>query len=185
MSQSDEEVLTHEMANIRKEMESVQKRREELLHRKDALERNLRLREAEIEVLKLKNSSIAIVKEQEIDNYHKQLKSLRQELEAERKKVSPLQEEFQKKEEEMEEKKMVIKHLTEARDEANSELEREREKAEQKSKELTLAAAPHAVRYIYHRFWNCCCIVALITLLWFILAVFFVYGNFFGLFQGE
>ena len=133
-----------EVAEIREEIESGQRRIKTLLREKDALERDLKLREAEIEVLRLKNLGIATAKEQEIAHYQKQLESIRQELKTERKNISPLQEELQRKRVEVAEKMKDIQYLTEARDKANCELEREREKAEQKSKELAAAAISHA-----------------------------------------
>ena len=127
VSQKEKDTLACKMANIKKEMESAQRRGKELLREKNALEKDLREREAEIEGLKLKNSSITAVKEEEITNYHKQLESIRKKLEKEEKEVSSLQEELRKKSIKVAEKKRDIKHLTEARDRANSELERERE----------------------------------------------------------
>ena len=144
VSEQKRETLLHEMTDIKEQVESAQRRIDKLLQKKHALERDLRLRETEIEILRLKNSSNASVKEQEIANCQKQLESIRQELEAEKRKISPLQEELQRKTVEVAEKMKDIQHLTEARDRANSELEREREKAEQKSKELTAAAISHA-----------------------------------------
>ena len=143
-SQKEKEALTHKMAEIREEIESGQRRIKTLLQEKDALERDLKVREVEIEVLRLKNLGIATAKEQEIAHYQKQLESIRQELEAERKNVSPLQEELQRKRVEVAEKMKDIQYLTEARDKANCEVEREREKTEQKSKELAAAAMFHA-----------------------------------------
>ena len=143
-SQKEKEALTHKMAEIREEIESGQRRIKALLQEKDALERDLKVREAEIEVLRLKNLGIATAKEQEIAHYEKQLESIRQELEAERKNVSPLWEELQRKRVEVAEKMKDIQYLTEARDRANCELEREREKTEQKSKELAAAVISHA-----------------------------------------
>ena len=143
LSQKQKEALTHKMAEIREEIESGQRRIKALLREKDALERDLKVREAEIEVLRLKNLGIATAKE-DIAHYQKQLESIRQELEAERKNVSPLREELQRKRVEVAEKMKDIQYLTEARDKANCELEREREKTEQKSKELAAAAMFHA-----------------------------------------
>ena len=139
------EALTLEMSKIIEELESTQMRIRKLLQEKDTLKKKVRLRGAEIALLELKNSSIVSVKEEEIANYQKQLKSIRQELEEEKKKISPLQEELQRKRVEVAEKMKDIQYLTEARDRANSELEREREKTEQKSKELAAAAISHAV----------------------------------------
>ena len=145
-SQQKKGALAHEIAEIRKEMESACRRCEGLVQEKDALERDLRLREVDNEVLRLKNSITVTAKEQEIGNYKKQLESYMQELEAEKKKVSPLQEELQKKGIELAKKMRDIQYLTEARDIANVELDREREKAEQKSRELTFAATSYAAR---------------------------------------
>ena len=144
LSQKEKEALTHKVVEIREEIESGQRRIKALLQEKDALEGDLKMREVEIEVLTLKNLSIATAKEQEIAHYQKQLESIRQELEAERKNVSPLREELQRKRVEVAEKMKDIQYLTEARDKANCELEREREKTEQKSKELAAAAMFHA-----------------------------------------
>ena len=124
LSQQKREALTQEMTDIREEIESAQRRVEELLQEKDGLEKELRLKQTEIEVLRLKNSSIASIKEQEIANFQKQLETVRQELEEEKKKLSPLQVEVQRKRVEVAEKMKDIQYLTEARDRANSELER-------------------------------------------------------------
>ena len=140
VSQQKSIALTHAMAEIREEMKSAQRRIEQLLKEKYALERDLKLSEAEIDVLKLKNSSIVTIKELEIAEYQKQVESVRQELEVERKRVCPLQEELQRKRAEVAEKMKDIQYLTEARDRANYELEKERQKAEEKSIQLTVAA---------------------------------------------
>ena len=146
VSQQKKEDLTHEMTEIREEIEGAWRRIEELLQEKNTLESDLRRREVDNENLKLKNSSLVTAKEVEAANYQKQLESIRQELEAEKKKVSFLQEELQRKRVELAEKMKDIQYLTEARDRANFESERERDKAEQKSKELTAAAISHAAR---------------------------------------
>ena len=159
-SQKKKEALTHKMAQTREEIESGQRRIRKLLQEKDDLENELKRREAAIKVLKRKNSSIAASKEHEVVRYQKQLESIRQELEAERKAMYRLQEEFQRKRVEVAEKMKDIQYLTEARDRANCELEREREKAEQKSKELTAAAASHTAHTVQLQVCGTCNLMA-------------------------
>lgn len=145
VSQQARETLTHEMAEIRVRMESAQMRIEKLQLQKDALERDLKVREAEIVALQLTTSSMVTAREYEIAEHKKQLKTVKQELEAEKRKISPLQEELQRKREELAEKSVEIRLLREARDSANSQVKRQRELADMKSRELASAATSHAI----------------------------------------
>ena len=142
LSQQKRETLIHEMAEIREEIERVQKKIEALLHERGSLEGDIRTKEVEIEILRLKNSSIVTAKEQEHADYQKQLESLRQDLAAEKRRISFLQTELQKKAMEVAEKMKDIQYLTEARERANFELEKERDRAKMKSE---LAARNPAV----------------------------------------
>ena len=151
-SQLERKMLEYKMTEIRKGMESTQNKIDVLLQEKSELEQILKQRETELEVLKLKLSTmrekerhLITTKEQEVAQYRKQLDSVKQELEAERKKMTPLQEELQRKTAELTEKSIEIRFLKEARDSANSQLKMEKERAELKSKELTAAAISHAV----------------------------------------
>ena len=148
-SQLEKEMLTYQMTEIRKGMETAQSRIDELLQEKDELEQLLKRKEVEIEVLKLtmreKEHYLITAKEQEVTHYHKQLESVKQQLETERKGMTPLQEELQRKTAELTEKSVEIRFLREARDSANSQLKMEKERAEMKSKELTAATISHAV----------------------------------------
>lgn len=145
VSQQARETLTHEMAEIRVRMESAQMRIEKLQLQKDALERDLKVREAEIVALQLTNSSMVTAREYEIAEHKKQLKTVKQELEAEKRKISPLQEELQRKREELAEKSVEIRLLREGRDSANSQVKMQRELADMKSRELASAATSHAI----------------------------------------
>ena len=68
------------------------------------------MKEIEIKILKLKDSSIIAAKEKERADYQEQLKSLRQELAAEKKRISSLQEELQKRRVEMAENTKDIQY---------------------------------------------------------------------------
>ena len=142
-------MLKHEMSDIRKRMESAQSKIDGLLQEKHELEQVLKKKDVEIEVLKLtmkdKEQHLVTAKEQEAAQYQKQLDFVKQELEAERKKMTPLQEELQRKTAELTKKSIKIGRLKEARDIANSQLKMEKERAELKSKELTAAAISHAI----------------------------------------
>ena len=151
-SQLARERLTLRMTKIRKEMKSAQSKIDGLLWEKKELEQMLKQRELEIELLKLKLSTmrekqhyLITAKEQEVSQYQKQLDFVKQELEAERTKMTPLQEELQRKTAELLEKSVEIQFLREARDRADSQLKMEKESAELKSKEVTAATISHAV----------------------------------------
>ena len=148
-SQLEKEMLTYQMTEIRKGVETAQSGIDELLQEKDELEQLLKRKEVEIEVLKLtmreKEHYLITTKEQEVTHYHKQLESVKQQLATERKGMTPLQEELQRKTAKLTEKSVEIRFLREARDSANSQLKMEKERAEMKSKELTAATTSHAV----------------------------------------
>ena len=162
-SQLEKGILTYQITEVRNEMETAQSKIDGLLQEKNKLEQMLKQRELQIELLKLNLSTmrekeemklstmrekqhyLITAKEQEVSQYQKQLDFVKQALEDERKKMTPLQEELQRKTVELTEKSVEIQFLREARDSANSQLKMEKEKAELQSKEVTAAAISHAV----------------------------------------
>ena len=144
-SQKKGESLAHEVAEIRERMESAQKRTGALILEKDALERELKMRELEIEILRWKNSSTTVPVKEQVDDYKKELESVSQQLDEEKKKNLLLQEELQKKTIELEKKIVETQFLREGRESANFQVKMEQERADMMSRKLAAEAVSHAV----------------------------------------
>ena len=144
-SQQKGESLAHEVAEIRERMESTQKRIGALILEGDALKRELKMRELEIEILQWRSTSTTVPIKEQVDDYKKQLESLSQQLDAEKRNMRLLQEELQKKTVELEKKLVEIQFLREGRDSANFQLKMEKERADMMSKKLAAEAISHAV----------------------------------------
>lgn len=110
----------------------------------DDLERDLKVKEAEIKVLELHNVSIITANEQ-VTEYKKQLESVRLQLEIGQNKMSLLQEKLQRKRVELARKSVEIQFLRKERDSANLQAKIERERADMISRQLAAEATSHAV----------------------------------------
>jgi len=144
-SQQKGESLAHEVADIRERMESAQKRIGALILERDALKRELKMRELEIEILQWKNTSTTVPIKEQVDNYKKQLESVSHQLDAEKKNMRLLKEELQKKTVELEKKLVEIQFLREERESANFQVKMEKERADMMSKKQAAEAISHAV----------------------------------------
>ena len=144
-SQQKGESLAHEVSEIRERMESAQKRIGALILERDALKRELKMRELEIEILQWKNTSTTVPIKEQVDDYKKQLESVSQQLDAEKKNMHRLQEELQKKTVELEKKLVEIQFLRERSDSANFQAKMEKDRADMMSKKLAAEAISHAV----------------------------------------
>ena len=121
---------------------------EELTEKKMEFEKALKLREAEIEILRessrKERACLIALREEEVAAYQKKLDSVKWELEEERQKILPLREEIQQLIGELAKKSEENCHLRKVWEETNSQLKMERERVEMKTKELTAAAVSTA-----------------------------------------
>ena len=133
----------------KEKMSSCNSRTEELTEQEIELEKTLKFREVEIEILKdsarKERAYLIALREEEFATYQKELDSVKQELEEKRKEIPGLKEEVQRLLLELAKKSEEIRHLRSAREETNSQLRIERERVEMKANELTAAAVSHAV----------------------------------------
>lgn len=143
-AQQEKDTLTHMMTEIREETYSAQKRIEALQQGKDNLEKDLKVKEAEIEVLRLNNSSIVTANDQVVD-YKKQLQSVRLALETEKKKMFLLQMKLEQKRVDLATKSVEIRFLRKERGWAKLQAKIERERADMISRQLAAEATSHAV----------------------------------------
>lgn len=142
-------VTRKRLINVKEMMNSYQCRAEELMEEEMELEKALRFREAEIEILKnsarKERAYLIALREEEVTEYQKELELVKQELEKKRQKIPLLKEEIQQLLLELAKKSEEIRHLQGTREETNFQLKIERERVEMKAKELTAAVVSHTV----------------------------------------
>ena len=148
-AEQDEDVSRQRLMNRKERMNSHHTRIKQLIEEKIQLEGDLKLREAEIEILKdsarKERECLIALREEEVAEYQTKLTSVEQELEEERQKIPPLKEVIQQLLEELMKKSKEVCHLRNASEETKSQLKMEREKVEMKTKELAAAAVSHDV----------------------------------------
>lgn len=122
---------------------------EALIEEKMKLEEALKLREADIEILKesrkKERAYLIALRKEEVAEYQQKLASFKQEFEEERQKIPPLEVEIQQLLAELARKSEEICRIRSASEETKSQLKMEREKVEMKTRELAAAAVSHAV----------------------------------------
>lgn len=140
-------MIRQKLTKVVKIMNSHISRTEELVQEKEDLKKALQFREKEIEILndsmKKEKAYFIALREEEISEYQKRLDIIKQELEKEKRKNCPLQEELQRLTAQLDEKSEEVRLLERDRDETNLQLNMKREKVEMKVKELKAAAESH------------------------------------------
>ena len=147
-AEHDGDTIRRRLTNAKESMKGHYSRIEEHIEQKMELEKALKLREAEIEILKecarKERAELIALREEEVAEYQEKLESVKQELEEEREKIPPLKEEIQKLLVELARESEEICHLRNSWEETRSQLKMEREKVEMNTKQLTAAAVSYA-----------------------------------------
>ena len=147
-AEHDGDAVRRRLENVKERISGCHSRIEALIEEKIELEEMLKLREAEIEILKeskrKERACLIALREEEVTEYQRKLASVKQQLKEEREKIPPLKEEIQQLLVELAKKSEEIRHLMSAKEETQSQLKMERERVEMKTKELTAAAVSKA-----------------------------------------
>jgi len=147
-AEDDRDAIRQSLTCAKEEMNGIHSRIEELMEEKVEVEKALKLREAEIEILKesarRERACLIALREEEVAEYQKKLDSVEQKLKEERQKIPPLREEIQQLTVELAKKSEENGHLRNVWEETNSQLKMERERVEMRTKELTAAAVSNA-----------------------------------------
>ena len=141
--------VRNQLINVKERMSSHHNRTEELMEQEMELEKALKFREVEIEILKdsarKERAYLIALREEEFAKYQKELDLVKEELEEKRQEIPGLKEEIQRLLVELAKKSEEIQHLRNAREETHTQLKMERERVEMKTNELTAAAVSHAL----------------------------------------
>ena len=145
----DGDVIKEKYTTAKKRMRNLLSKTEELEQEKLKLERDLKFRDDEIEVLKKSTHPervyFIVLRQDEVAEMQKRVQSVKQELKKETEKIPPLKEEIQSLIVQLAEKSAEICHLRDVWEKTNSQIRMDREKVDMVQREVNAAIVSHDV----------------------------------------
>ena len=145
----DGDVIKEKYTTANKRMRNLLSKTEELEQEKLKLERDLKFRDNEIEILKKSSQPervyFILLRQDEIAEMQKEVQCVKRELKEETEKIPPLKEEIQSLIVHLAKKSAEICHLRAVWEETNSQIRMDRENVDTVHRELNAAAVSHDV----------------------------------------